>query len=173
MQILVTGFSAGGKSALTRKISEKFDIPRLEMDRLWFECGGHDCQINGCTPEEDRRVKDCIQEKVQEFLSTNDQWVIDGAYVNIDPLVAEWATIVVVIRRPVLKRLASHIYRVLRGRDRHPETGRWRDLLFVKTILRRFWRGENKKLDTALAPYQDKAVSLTSFKEIDAYFESL
>lgn len=167
------GPSGSGKSTLTRKISERFNIPRLELDRLWFESGGHDCFINGCTEEEKATISNHINEKVTEFLSKNKQWVIDGTYTKTQPIIAEKAYAVVLIRRPLLKRVSGHILRVLKGKNRHPETSWWQDLCFSKTIIRRWAQGESKKLDDFLITYQDKLVTLKNFKEIDDYFDSL
>ena len=173
MKITIVGPSSGGKSTLTRKISEHFNIARLEMDRLWFESGGHDCSMFGCTEEEKQLVQDQIGKRVTNFLENNDDWVVDGTYSKIQPLIAEKADVVVLIRRPLLSRLCSHLSRVMKGEDRHPETGWWQDIIFVKAILRRWWQKEHAKLDEVLAPYQNKLVILKSFKEIDSYFESL
>ena len=145
----------------------------MEMDRLWFESGGHDCFINGCTEQEKQLVQDRIRQKVDDFLKTNDNWVVDGTYSKIQPVIADKADVVILIRRSLAKRLWSHVSRVIRGKDRHPETSWWQDIMFVKAIFRRWWQNEQAKLDKVLAPYQDKLVVLTSFKEIDDYFNSL
>lgn len=173
MRITVVGPSGGGKSVLTRKISERYGIPRLEMDRLWFELGGHDCLINGCTEEEKNEITKRINHAVAEFLSSNEQWVVDGTYTKIQPAIADKSDAVVLIRRPLLTRVFGHLLRVFRGEDRHPETSKWQDIYFCKTIIRRWIQGEHKKLDRSLIAYQDKLTVLTSFKEIDDYFDSL
>lgn len=173
MKITVIGPSGGGKSTLTRKISDKFGIPRLEMDRLWFESGGHNCFIKGCTEEEKNMVSQRINKKVSEFLSTHEHWVIDGTYTKIQPLIANKADAVVLIRRPLPQRLFGHILRVIKNTDCHPETSKWQDIHFSKTIVRRWIKGENKKLDEFLVTYQDKLIILKSFKEIDDYLNSL
>lgn len=173
MRITVIGPSSGGKSTLTRKISEQFNIPRLEMDRLWFESGGHQCFIHGCTEEEKMLVQDKINHRLADFLESNESWVVDGTYSKIQPTIADKADAVVLIRRPLLKRIYSHITRVLKGKDRHPETGTLQDIMFTKAIFRRWRQGEQAKLDEVLIPYQDKLIVLNNFKEIDDYFNSL
>jgi len=173
MRIIVVGASSGGKSTLTRQISDKFNIQRLEMDRLWFEAGGHECLVNGCTEEEKQLIQDEIRQKVSDFMATNDSWVVDGTYTKIQPLIAEKADTVVLIRRPLLKRLISHVSRVLTGKDRHPETSWLQDIFFTKTIFRRWSQGEQTKLDKVLLPHKNKLVTLRSFQEIDNYFDSL
>ena len=112
MRITVVGSSSGGKSTLTRKISKKFGVARLEMDRLWFESGGHECLLRGCTEEEKQIVQDKIRDRVTKFLIENDNWVVDGTYSKIQPTIAEKADAVVLIRRSLIKRIFSHVVRV-------------------------------------------------------------
>lgn len=173
MRVTVVGPSSGGKSTLTRKISQHFNIPRLEMDRLWFEAGGHECFVHGCTEEEKQLVQDKIRQRVTSFLKENDSWVVDGTYSKIQPAIAEEADNVVLIRRSLVKRIFSHLSRIIKGKDRHPETGLWQDVMFTKAIIRRWQQGEQAKLDEVLLPYQNKLITLRSFEEIDRYFNSL
>ena len=140
---------------------------------MWFEAGGHECFINNCTDEEKQLVQDKIRQRVTDFLQTNDNWVVDGTYSKIQPAIAEKADSVVLIRRPLMKRIFSHLSRIIKGKDRHPETGLWQDIMFTKAIIRRWRQGEQTKLDEVLLPYQDKLVTLRSFKQIDEYFDSL
>ncbi len=162
-----------GKSTLTRKIGHKFSIPRLELDRLWFEAGGHDCLVSGCTDEEKQLVTEKIRQKISDFLSVNNQWIVDGTHSKVQPLVAQKADTVVLIQRSILKRLFSHVVRVIKGKDRHPETSWWEDLLHTKTIFDRWLRGGHNTQNEAAMLYKDKLVILKSFKEIDDYFNSL
>ncbi len=173
MRIIVIGPMGSGKSTLTRKIAQKFRIPRLELDRLWFEAGGNDCVVNDCTEEEKQLIKEKIRQGVSDFLAVNDQWVVDGTHSKIQPSVAEKANTVVLIQRSILTRLFSHVMRVIKDKDRHPETSRWQDLLHTKIIFDRWLRGEHNTQKDAIEPYKDKLVILKSFREIDSYFNSL
>lgn len=173
MQMIVIGPMGSGKSTLTRKISQKFNIPRLELDRLWFDAGSHDCLMNGCTKEEKQLVKEEISKKISDFLSSNNQWIIDGTHSTIRPLLAEKADTVVLIQRPILNRLFSHVVRVIKGKDRHPETGFWQDLKHTLTIFDRWLHSGHKNQTDAVMPYRNKLVTLRSFEEIDSYFNSL
>lgn len=173
MRITIIGPSSGGKSTLARKISDKYGVKRLELDRLWFEAGGHDCFINGCSEDEKNRVTERIKTGVKEFLSKNDNWVIDGTYSKIQPLIADMADEVVLIRRPLLNRVVSHVFRIIKNEWRHTETSRLQDLMFTKEIIRRWLSGENKKLDSWISNYDEKLTCLRSFKEISCYYDDL
>lgn len=171
MKITIIGTSGSGKSTLSRKISETFQLPRVEIDRIWFKHNGHK-YLNG-SPEEKELVMNKVTEEIKDFLSDNDAWVIDGTYSKIQPLIADKADVVIHIKRSLLRRVVGHILRVLRAKDRHPEVTKVQDLLFVKTIVKRWKKNEDQKLEEFTKLYKQKLVVLRSFKEIDTYFESL
>lgn len=171
MRITIIGTSGSGKSTLSRKISETFNLPRVEIDRIWFKHDGHK-YLNG-TVEEKEVVMNKVSEEIQDFLSKNENWVIDGTYSKIQPLIANKADVVIHIKRSLLRRVLSHIKRVMQGNDRHPEVSKVQDLLFIKTIVKRWRKREDDKLEEFSEKYSQKLVVLKSFKEIDTYFESL
>jgi adenylate kinase family enzyme len=171
MKITIIGSSGGGKSTLARKISQTFSIPRLELDRIWFSYDGHKV-MNG-TPEQKQAVQEKIKSDVQKFLSEHESWVCDGTYSKIQPLIADVADTVVLIKRPLYQRIFSHIKRNLQNDGRHPEVSRGQDLRFVKTIIKRWWKKEDANLTEFSKQYSNKLVVLRSFKEIDRFFTSL
>jgi len=173
MRIIVVGPRGGGKSTLTKNICQRFDIPRLELDRLWFEAGGHECLISGCTNQEKQLVQDRISKKVSDFLERNENWVVDGTSSKIRQTIAKNADNIILIRRPLLTRLLSHVLRVIKSEDRHPETKWWQDFMYTKVLVRRWWQGERSELEEGLFPYRDKLITLKSFQEIDTYLNSL
>lgn len=172
MKIAIIGPSGGGKSVLAKKLCEKFSFPKLEMDRLWFSCGGEKYP-NGCSAEQKEEINNKIRDLVLQFMTNNKSWVIEGVYSGTQLIVAKEADIVIVIRRPLLSRVFSHVWRVFRGRDRHPEVTMLQDLGFVRTILKRWRKGENKKMDELMTECSEKVIVLKSFKEIDRYFNTL
>ena len=171
MKLTIIGTSGSGKTTLSRKISEYFQLPRLEIDRIWFKYDGHK-YVNG-TAEEKEAVMTKVRKEIQDFLLKNENWVIDGTYSKIQPLIADGADVVIHIKRSLLKRTFSHIKRVFQGNDRHPEVSKLQDLIFIKTIIRRWGKGEDKRLENFTKDYTQKLVILRNFKEIDTYFESL
>ncbi len=171
MKITIIGSSGSGKSTLAKKISQAFAVPRLELDRLWFAYGGH-LVMNG-TIDEKQVVSDQIAKTVSDFLSDHDSWVCDGTYAKIQPLIAKQADVLVLIKRPLYRRIISHIKRIITSDGRHPEVTPWQDLLFTKTLIKRWWRGEDKNLNNLVLLYEDKLVVCQSFKEIDRFFQTL
>lgn len=172
MKITIIGSSGAGKSTLARKISRECNIPQIEIDRIWFKYDGHK-YINSPRAEEKEVISKKIEEDIQEFLRKNQNWVIDGTYSKIQPIIAEQADEVVLIQRPLLHRIGNHIVRVCRGRDRHPEVTKIQDLWFVKTIFKRWRNDENLKLHELSKRYAQKLAVLRSFKEINMYYKKL
>jgi adenylate kinase family enzyme len=171
MKISIIGPSAGGKSVLARKLCKAYNYPRLEIDRLWFTFGG-DKLINGGTAEQKMEVNTKIRAKVEEFMSENTDWVIEGTYSGIQPIIASQADAVILINRPLLARIYSHLRRVWNGTHRHPEVTKWQDMGYVKTIFKRWRKGEKKKIDELARQFSGKVRVLRSFKDIDRYVDS-
>lgn len=117
MKITIIGPSGGGKSTLARRIAHDFFVPRLELDRLWFQHRGYEV-MNG-TEEEKVLVQTKIKIDVETFLTQHPAWVCDGTYGKIQPIIAELADTVVLIQRPLLSRVKSHIMRVLKNDGRN------------------------------------------------------
>jgi adenylate kinase family enzyme len=172
MKITIIGSSGGGKSTLSRKISSEFSIPRFEIDRVWFKYGGHE-YLNGCTPAQKEVISKKILMEIEQFIDGNESWVFDGTYSKLQPVIAEQADYVVLIQRPLHKRIFSHIYRVIKGDDRHPEVTRLQDLGFTRTLIKRWRKQEDKKLSEFVKQYTHKLAVLRNFKEVDAFFETL
>jgi len=111
MKITIIGSSSGGKSTLSRKISQEFNIPRFEIDRVWFKHDGHEYLNNG-TPEQKALVLQKVLTEIEKFLATNNSWVFDGTYSKLQSVIADQADIVIFIKRPLLRRIFSHVTRV-------------------------------------------------------------
>jgi len=57
-------------------------------------------------------------------------------------------------------------------KDRHPEISFWKDLLFVRTIIKRT-RQSRPKIDLLLTEYEEKVIVLKNRKQIETFFLSL
>lgn len=62
------GYSGSGKSTLTRTLAERYDIPSLHLDAVYWSAGW--------TPRDHEEAL----HTVSDFLKTNESWVIDGNY---------------------------------------------------------------------------------------------
>ena len=71
MKIQIIGFSGAGKSTLSKQLSKFYNLPVIHMDSLNF--------LDNWV-ERDRTEFNNI---VNEFLDSNESWVIDGNYIRI------------------------------------------------------------------------------------------
>lgn len=68
MRISIIGFGGSGKTMLAQRISKEHNIPHVQIDRIWFEAGGH----TAYTEEEKEKVREIIKEHVLKFISKPD-----------------------------------------------------------------------------------------------------
>lgn len=169
MKITILGACGSGKTVLSKKIVEKFHIPYLDLDRLWFESGGS--LIDPNNPAEKERVSQIRLDKVRSFIMSN-SWVSDGDFSVSQVETAPKADVIVFLDIPLTIRLWNHLYRTVMRKDRHPEISFWGDVLFVRKIIKRT-RQSRPKIDALLAQYKEKVIVLKNRKQIEAYFLSL
>lgn len=168
MKISIIGLSGSGKSTLAQKISGKFGIPHLHIDRLWFEAGGHKPSSKGI--EEKEKVKAYIREKTVELIQQG-AWVSDGWYGYVQTLIAERADEIVFLDIPLHRRLVNHIWRIF-FEERHTELTKWDDIKFVYQIVRRTF-AHGPKMREFVRENLGKTKIFHSFKEVDDYFAGL
>lgn len=168
MRVTIIGNCGSGKSTLARKISEKFNIPHIHLDRFWFEANGHTLPKNNIEGRE--KVRAFIREKVEEFIK-QDSWVSDGWYSRVQPIIADRADYVVFLDIPLWRRLVNHIRRIFFS-ERHPELSRWEDLKFLYEIVRRtFTHGAQMKKFVKENPL--KVTHIRSHSEADSFMAKL
>jgi adenylate kinase family enzyme len=168
MRITIIGNCGSGKSTLARKISERFDIPHIHLDRFWFEAHGHRLE-KGDTAEEEKvraRIRGKVEKAIQE-----DSWVSDGWYSRVQPLITERADQIVFLDIQLWRRLINHWHR-LASNKRHPELSRWNDFKFTFEIVRRTFT-HGVQMHQFVQDHPQKVVHLRSHKEVDKYLANL
>ncbi len=134
MRISIIGHAGSGKSTLARRISEKFSIPYIELDRFWLESGGLKVEYGVATAEERDKIRAKTREKALAAISA-ENWVSDGYYKRIQPEITERADSIVYLNAPLVRRLWGHARRIKPGR--HPEITLWREFTFFLEMIRR------------------------------------
>lgn len=167
MKIAVIGYSGAGKSTLARALGERYGIPVLHMDQVYWAPGWQ---------ERDRTE---ARHMVHEFMEQT-EWVIDGNYTKFEyqRRLDEADTIVFLN----FSRLACFFrawmrfahYRGHTRLDMSEGCPEKLDLEFMWWIL---WKGRTKSKRegywSILAQYPNKTVVLKSQKDIDRYMEGL
>ncbi|MEM5441856.1 AAA family ATPase [Serratia marcescens] len=75
MKINVVGTSGSGKSTLARQLAERFGVPYIEMDRLYWR------------PEWQGTPDDEFQTRLEQALAeAGEGWVLDGNYSRTQPI---------------------------------------------------------------------------------------
>jgi adenylate kinase family enzyme len=163
------GGCGSGKTVLSKKIVEKFHVPYLDLDRLWFESGGNSIKPNN--PNEKDLVSQIRLNKVTAFIA-QDSWISDGDFSVAQVETAQIADTIVFLDIPLTIRLWNHLCRTFMRRDRHPEVSFCGDLLSVRKLIVRA-RKLRPKIDALLAEHKDKVVILKNRRQIEKFFLTL
>ncbi len=168
MRITIIGHSSSGKSTLAKNISAKLGIPHLHIDRLWFESGAYKL----LKPEDALKLKEArafMKQEVEKWTEQKD-WVSDGWYSQLQPLITEKADQLIFLDIPLWIRLKNHIQRTFFS-DRHRELSKWDDIKFIIDIIyRTFNRGP--KIRRFTEEHKTKLVVLRSYKEVEEYVQT-
>lgn len=71
MKIMIFGYSGSGKSTLAETINKEYGIKILYLDKLLYKDNWK------------RKEKAKVREELNQFLSSNNNWIIDGNAINI------------------------------------------------------------------------------------------
>ncbi len=169
MKISIIGHCGSGKTTLAKSISVQSNIPRLEIDRLFFSHGG----TNSNSEEKKNSIREKIKTDTQNFLKENPAWVTDGVYLtSVQPLLADQADQIIILDIPLFKRMFNHLKRWFRNDDRHSEVSRWEDLLFTFDMIRRT-KNSQPKIQSIIDTYSEKILVLKNYKEVEDYLKQL
>ena len=167
MKIVVMGYSGSGKSTLAKQLAQRYDLPLLYLDTVWFRAGWQE------------REPEAARADVAAFLR-QDSWVIDGNYTNLsyERRNAEADVIIQMLfnRLDCLFRCARR-YRTYKGKSRPSMAEGCNEKLdpeFVRWIL---WEGRSRKIRDRYRrireQYPDKVIVLRNQRQLDAYLKSL
>lgn len=168
MKISIIGHAASGKTTLAKKISQKLGIPHVQLDRFWFEAGGLSVQKGNMDRAE--YVRDYVKGKVEDFVFKED-WVSDGFFSKVQPLIADKADYLIFIDIPLHTRIINHIKRVFYD-ERHPELKPMDEFVFIFDIIKRTITKDHK-FRKFIKQYSQKLIVLNSYKKVDEYLKGL
>lgn len=97
------GYSGSGKSTLAKQLALYYDIPLLYLDRVHF------------LPDWVERDPQNASQIVDDFMTRNNSWVIDGNYRKYEEerrlREADWIILLLLPRRTCLKRAILRYFR--------------------------------------------------------------
>lgn len=162
MKIVVIGYAGSGKSTMSKRIAQKYNLPLLYLDCVHFlpNWGKRE-------PQEEREI-------VSQFINDNDDWIIDGNYFDVlfDERL-EKADKIVVFKFGRLSCLYRAYKRSIEYRDKpresmNPECNEIMDLDFIKHIL--FDRNSEKQVyENVISKYSNKVTVINNQKELDKF----
>lgn len=168
MKITIIGNVGSGKTTLARNISKKLNIPHIQLDRIWFEVGG--LKSENRQGEGRERVQTATREKV-DALTRETDWVSDGWYKRIQPMITERADRLIFLDIPIWRRTVNHLRRMFSS-DRHPELSKWNDIKFFYEIFKRRFT-HDPVMRAFLSEYKNKTIILRNYKEVENFLKKI
>ena len=89
--ILIFGNSGSGKSTLAKSICKTQGLAHLDLDSLAWEA---------TTPPE-RKSLNTSNTEIENFIKTNDSWVIEGCYTDLLALVESYSSEIIFMNLPI------------------------------------------------------------------------
>jgi adenylate kinase family enzyme len=90
-KILVFGNSGSGKSTLSKELAATAKLAHLDLDTLaWLPT----------IPPERKALKDSAKE-INEFITNNDGWVIEGCYSDLLEIASPYSTEIIYLNLPI------------------------------------------------------------------------
>lgn len=96
-KIVILGNSGSGKSTLAKKLAEKEKLAHLDLDTLaWLP-----------TSPPKRQSIDVSRHDIEQFMSENDAWVIEGCYSDLLDIALPQATELIFLNLPLDECIAN------------------------------------------------------------------
>lgn len=160
-KILIFGNSGSGKSTLARRLCDTHGLAHLDLDTLAWK---------PTSPPERKPVKDSLED-IQAFISSHENWAIEGCYTDLLKLVEAQSTEIIFMNLPVELCIANaksrpwepHKYKTKQAQDDNlPMLIDWigqytkRDDTFSYTAHKQFYEkySGSKKIITQNIPHQ-------------------
>lgn len=161
-KIIIIGDAGRGKSHLAAKMSDKLGLPKYSTDDYFYE-------IKFSKPRDKQQSIDDI---AQVYLE--EKWIVEGTTKHLLDAGLESADLIIYLK---YKNILSQ-WMMLLKRHMHRKEEKLSEVvgLMIHVFKKRYGLGYKKGKMThsqVVAPYKDKLVVLTSFRQIDTFFDSL
>lgn len=163
MKIHIIGCSGCGKTYLAKYLSEKYNIPHIDLD---------DLQWDTSASYGTKRHPDAKAAMLKKAL-TQECWIIEGVYYTWVGQSFDEADIIYVLDMPayiyrwrILRRFIKRKLGLQQGKQ---ET--WKSLYHLMRWTRSFQDKNLKEIKTIMKQYSDKTIWLSSRKEVTKIME--
>lgn len=160
-KIIIIGDAGRGKTTFAEKLSEKLGIPKYSTDDFYWE-------IKFSKPRGQEKDVEMAREVFEK-----DEWIIEGGTRRMLKIGMPKADRIFYLTYKNIFHQIWVLYKRNRSRD-HENLKNLFDLIIYQ-IKKKYKLGINKKLESfedILAPYENKVLRMTSFKEIDEYLKA-
>ncbi len=161
-KIIIMGDSGRGKSTLAPRISEKLGIPYHSTDDYFYE-------VKFSKPRERQKSIEEISKLFHE-----PKWIVEGTTHHLlEQGLASADAIIHLTYKNIFYQWASQIKRYFQ-RDNESLVGLYQ--LMKHSLYKKYGLGYKKgKADNLqlIAPYKEKVITLSSFKDIDDFMNNL
>lgn len=164
MKIQVIGCSGTGKTYLAHALAEKYQIPHLDLDDIFW-----DNREGAYGKKYDEAVRQAL---LSEYL-TKENWIIEGVYYKWTAQVFEDADVIVFLDIPSRIYLWRIIKRFVK-RKLHLEAGKDGSVQALISLIKwtdKFQKTNMVEIRDILAKYKDKLHHITKTKEMNHLIE--
>ena len=161
-KIIITGDAGRGKSTLASKLAQKLGIPHFSTDDFYYE-----------VKFTKMRSKEDSTQAIAEVYE-GDKWIVEGATEHMIEPGLESADLVICLKHNNLFAQWAYLLRRHFSQDNETVGDLWEFMRHV--YYKRYSIGYRKGQPTIhefIAPYNEKVVTLSSFKEMEQFFQSL
>jgi adenylate kinase family enzyme len=161
-KIIITGDAGRGKSTLAGKLAKKLDIPHYSTDDFYYEV-----KFTKMRSREDsaKAIAGVYQEE---------KWIVEGATEHMIEAGLPHADLIVCLKHKNIFAQWAYLLRRHFSQDNETVGDLWEFMRHV--YYKRYSLGYRKGQPTIhefIAPYREKVVTLSSFKEMERFFHSL
>jgi adenylate kinase family enzyme len=159
-KIIITGDAGRGKTGLAKRLSEKLGIPYYSTDDYYYE-------VKFTKPRDKQESVDGVSKVYKE-----EKWIVEGTTEHLIAPGLDSADLVICLKYNNI--FAQWIY-LIKRHFHHEITGSLWDIL-RHVFYKRYGLGYRRGLPTIyefVAPYNEKLVTLSSFKEMNNFLHTL
>lgn len=159
MKILIIGSVASGKTTLSKKLSEKLNVKRYEIDLIV-----HDDKNNHKRTNQE-------QLKIIKNINKNKDWIIEGTLRNNLDILLEISDKIIWINNRKILRDFRIIKRFIKQKLKIEKSYYKSDLKMLKSMFK--WNKEFNKIEfqKRIKKYKDKLIILYNNKDINTYLK--